>query len=123
MRPCFSHDSDTRRVYNRAVSKESVTITGRLVSYTLQQAISGLGTHLLNVVEGVLCHVGDAHVGVAPHGSKVWLQLAGEDLDHGGLAGTVGAQHSHAAVQRAEQADVLQNLLLSARVPAEYTRS
>ena len=74
--------------------------------------------HLLNVVEGVLRDVGDAHVGVLPDGPASGLQLAGQHLDHGGFAGTVGAQHCHAAVERAEQADVLQSVLLGSGVPA-----
>ncbi len=71
------------------------------------------------MVEGVLCHVGDAHVGVLPDGSGGGLHLASQDLDHGRLARSVGAQHSHTAVECAEQADVLQRVLLSTWIPEE----
>ena len=73
-------------------------------------------THLLDMVEGVLGDIGDAHVGVLPDSAGGGLCLAGQDLDHGRLAGSIGAKHSHTAVERAEQADVLQRVLLSARV-------
>mmetsp|Transcript_15670 Transcript_15670/g.31651 ORF Transcript_15670/g.31651 Transcript_15670/m.31651 type:complete len:513 (-) Transcript_15670:724-2262(-) len=48
---------------------------------------------VLDVVEGVLRHVGDARVGVLPHLTRalVRLQLAREQLDHRRLARTVGA--------------------------------
>ena len=37
--------------------------------------------HLLQVVEGVLGDVGDAGVGVLPHGPLVGLRLARQHLD------------------------------------------
>uniref|UniRef100_A0A1J3GZS4 Uncharacterized protein n=2 Tax=Noccaea caerulescens TaxID=107243 RepID=A0A1J3GZS4_NOCCA len=64
---------------------------------------------VLNVVEGVLRHVGHPQVGVLPHQAGLGLQLAGQQLDEGGLAGTVGAQHSHARVQRHLQVDLVQD--------------
>ena len=67
----------------------------------------------------MLGDIGDAHVGVLPDGAGGGLCLAGQDLDHGGLAGSVGAQNSHAAVQCAEQADVLKCVLLGGWVPEE----
>ena len=46
---------------------------------------------LLDVVEGVLRHVRDARVGVLPHRALLGHHLAGEELDHGGLADAVGS--------------------------------
>mmetsp|Transcript_4722 Transcript_4722/g.10316 ORF Transcript_4722/g.10316 Transcript_4722/m.10316 type:complete len:586 (+) Transcript_4722:936-2693(+) len=56
---------------------------------------------LLDVVEGVLGHVGDAQVHVLPHRARVLigLGLLHQHLHQSTLARTVGAQHRHAAAQ------------------------
>lgn len=43
----------------------------------------------LNVVERVLGDVGDTGVGVLPDLSNLGLDLSNEELDHGGLSGSV----------------------------------
>ena len=55
---------------------------------------------LLDVVEGVLRDVGVTHVGVTPDGTDVGLSLAGEELNEGGLTGTVGAEARDAGGER-----------------------
>ena len=62
------------------------------------------------MVEGVLSHVGHAHVGVLPAHALVREQLAGEQLDHGGLASTIGAQDGDAAVEAALDGDPVEDL-------------
>ena len=62
------------------------------------------------MVEGVLGHVGHAHVRVLPADAGVGQQLAREQLDHGGLARAVGAQDGDAAVQAALDGDLVQDL-------------
>ena len=46
---------------------------------------------LFEVVERVLRHVGEPHVGVAPDSANLGLELADKPLDGGGLPRTVGA--------------------------------
>ena len=65
---------------------------------------------LLNVVEGVLSHIGHSQVGVLPHCALWGLQLSSEQLDHGGLAGSICANDSHARVQGDSNADALKYL-------------
>ena len=65
---------------------------------------------LLNVVESVLGHVGHTQVGVLPHSALWGLQLSGEQLNHGGLAGSVGSNDSHAGVEGDSDADALEHL-------------
>mmetsp|Transcript_5929 Transcript_5929/g.20180 ORF Transcript_5929/g.20180 Transcript_5929/m.20180 type:complete len:1091 (-) Transcript_5929:63-3335(-) len=61
---------------------------------------------LLDVVEGVLGHVGDAARGVLPRVAGLGHDLAGEELDHGGLAGAVGADARHARGEGHADGDV-----------------
>ena len=65
---------------------------------------------LLDVVESMLGHVGHSQVGVLPHSALWGLQLSGEQLDHGGLAGSVGSNDSHAGVEGDSDADALKDL-------------
>lgn len=65
---------------------------------------------LLNVVEGMLSHIGYTQVGVLPHSALCSLQLSGEQLDHGGLAGSVSSNDSHAGVEGDGNADALKDL-------------
>ncbi len=65
---------------------------------------------LLDVVESVLGHIGHTQVGVLPHCALWGLQLSGEQLDHGGLAGSVGSNDSHAGVEGDSDADALEHL-------------
>ena len=51
--------------------------------------VGGLGEVGLDVVEGVLGDVSDTGVGVLPHISDLGLDLSDEELDHGGLSGSV----------------------------------
>eukprot|EP00123_Amoebidium_parasiticum_P008551 comp18880_c0_seq1/m.20971 comp18880_c0_seq1/g.20971 ORF comp18880_c0_seq1/g.20971 comp18880_c0_seq1/m.20971 type:complete len:624 (+) comp18880_c0_seq1:668-2539(+) len=64
----------------------------------------------LNVVEGVLGHVGHTGIGVLPHltGPCVGHQLTGQKLNHGGLAGTVDTDTGHTGGQRAAHSDAAQ---------------
>lgn len=79
---------------------------------------TGEPSHLLDVVESVLGHIGDPQVGVLPDHALLRLQLSSQNLDHGGLASTVGSNDCHTAQQRAGQADVGDDLPLSAGVAA-----
>mmetsp|Transcript_7118 Transcript_7118/g.14402 ORF Transcript_7118/g.14402 Transcript_7118/m.14402 type:complete len:1078 (+) Transcript_7118:324-3557(+) len=86
-------------------------LLGRLAVLTVLVApadvlVGGLGQVLLNVVEGVLRHVRHAGVGVLPHGTLGGVHLAGQQLDHGGLAGTVDADARHAGGQGHLHGDV-----------------
>ena len=65
---------------------------------------------LLDVVESMLGHVGHSQVGVLPHSALWGLQLSGEQLDHGRLAGSVGSNDSHAGVEGDSDADALKDL-------------
>lgn len=65
---------------------------------------------LLDVVESVLCHISYTQVGVLPHCALWGLQLTGEQLDHGGLASSVGSNDSHAGVEGDSDADALKDL-------------
>jgi len=65
---------------------------------------------LLDVVESVLGHIGYTQVGVLPHSALCSLQLSGEQLDHGGLAGSVSSNDSHAGVEGDGNADALKDL-------------
>lgn len=65
---------------------------------------------LLDVVEGVLSHIGHSQVGVLPHGALCSLQLPSEQLDHGGLAGSVCSNDSHTRVEGDGNADALEDL-------------
>ena len=58
------------------------------------------------MVEGVLCNIGHAHVGVLPHSALIWQQLSCEQLDHGGFASAVCAHTGHTCVERALQGDI-----------------
>ena len=65
---------------------------------------------LLNVMESVLSNIGHSQVGVLPHSTLCSLQLTGEQLDHGGLASSIGSNDSHTRVQGDSNADALKNL-------------
>mmetsp|Transcript_30858 Transcript_30858/g.106684 ORF Transcript_30858/g.106684 Transcript_30858/m.106684 type:complete len:501 (-) Transcript_30858:484-1986(-) len=73
---------------------------------------------LLNVVEGVLRHVGDAAILVAVDlgAARVGLGLADEALDQRRLAGAVGADARDARRLRALHGDVDERGLIAARV-------
>mmetsp|Transcript_12146 Transcript_12146/g.21868 ORF Transcript_12146/g.21868 Transcript_12146/m.21868 type:complete len:547 (-) Transcript_12146:594-2234(-) len=60
----------------------------------------------LHVVEGVLCEVGDAHHGVAPHGACRRLRLAREHLNEGRLAGAVAPNAGDTGREGALHCDV-----------------
>mmetsp|Transcript_11533 Transcript_11533/g.48277 ORF Transcript_11533/g.48277 Transcript_11533/m.48277 type:complete len:406 (-) Transcript_11533:2094-3311(-) len=62
--------------------------------------VRGLLEVLFDVVEGVLRNVSDARVGVLPHGTLLGDDLSGEELDHGGLADTVGSDARDARCER-----------------------
>lgn len=72
--------------------------------------VGGLVQVLLDVVEGVLGHIGHSQVGVLPHSALCSLQLPGEQLDHGGLASSVCSNDSHARVEGDSNADALKDL-------------
>lgn len=76
---------------------------------------------LLDVVEGVLSHIGHSQVRVLPHGALISLQLTGEQLDHCGLASSIGSNHSHSRVEGDSNADALKHLLGCVGVPAKGT--
>mmetsp|Transcript_71171 Transcript_71171/g.197071 ORF Transcript_71171/g.197071 Transcript_71171/m.197071 type:complete len:1167 (-) Transcript_71171:43-3543(-) len=76
----------------------------------------GLLEVLLDVVEGVLGHVGDARAGVHPDGALIGRELAREQLDHGRLAGAVDANAGHAGAEGHAHRDVGERGLGVARV-------
>lgn len=78
---------------------------------------------LLNVVEGMLSHIGHSQVGVLPHSALGSLQLSSEQLDHCGLAGSVGSNDSHSGVEGDSNADALKNLACGVGVSAEQAPS
>ena len=75
---------------------------------------------LLDVVEGMLSYVGHPQVRVLPHGTLVSLQLPSEQLDHCGLAGTVGPNHSHPRVEGDRNANALNDLAGCVGVAASH---
>lgn len=64
------------------------THTPVLASRVAAQDVSGRRDVqvLLNVMEGVLCHIGHTHVGVTSHNASASLELASQNLDERGLA-------------------------------------
>lgn len=78
--------------------------------------IGGLVQMLLNVVESVLSDVGHTQVGVLPDCAFRGFQLPSEQLDHCGLASTVGTNDSHTRVESNSNADTLKDLASGAWV-------
>ena len=93
-----------------------VRVSSHMQAYASKQ--SGAHTHLLDVMESVLCDVCHAHIGVLPHCALIWQQLACEQLDHCGLARTIGAHDCHSGVEGALQCDIGDDLPVCAWVPA-----
>ncbi len=75
---------------------------------------------LLDVVESMLSYIGHPQVGVLPHSALVGLQLPSEQLDHCGLAGTIGPDHSHTRVEGDSNADALNDLAGCVGVAASH---
>ena len=74
---------------------------------------------LLNMVEGVLSHIGHSQVGVLPHSALIGLQLSSEQLDHCGLASSISSNHSHSRVEGNSNADALKHLAGCVGIPAK----
>ena len=72
--------------------------------------VGGLVQMLLDVVEGVLSHIGHTKVGVLPYSALSRLQLSSEQLDHGGLASSICSNDSHTRVEGDSNADALKDL-------------
>ena len=75
--------------------------------------------HLLNVVEGMLCNVSHAQIGVLPDSSLICIKLSNQSLDHSGFACAISSQDGNSAIQRALQGDVADYILGHARIPAD----
>mmetsp|Transcript_8226 Transcript_8226/g.9973 ORF Transcript_8226/g.9973 Transcript_8226/m.9973 type:complete len:462 (-) Transcript_8226:1297-2682(-) len=73
---------------------------------------------ILNVVEGMLCHVRNAAVGVPPDvaGPHVGLELASEQLDHGRLPRAIGADARSARRERDANRHLLELRLWRTRI-------
>ena len=78
---------------------------------------------LLDVVEGMLSHIGHSQVGVLPHSALCSLQLSSKQLDHCGLAGSVCSNDSHSGVEGDSNADALKDLACGVGVSADRTTS
>mmetsp|Transcript_10622 Transcript_10622/g.30457 ORF Transcript_10622/g.30457 Transcript_10622/m.30457 type:complete len:700 (+) Transcript_10622:293-2392(+) len=83
--------------------------------------VRGLVEVLLDVVEGVLGHVGHAQGRVRPAGPLRRLDFTREALDHGGLAGSVRANAAHSAGQGHLDCDARDGEVLVDRVPVAHT--
>lgn len=72
---------------------------------------------VINVVESVLGNVTDDQVGVLPHGTtQVGLSLTSQQLDQGGLSGTVGTKDGDSRRERDLKVDVVELLDLGGGV-------
>lgn len=71
-------------------------------------------------MESVLRDVRHPQVGMLPHHTLLRLGLASEQLDDGGLAGTVGADAGHPGVEAALECDVADDVLVHAGIPVKH---
>ena len=75
---------------------------------------------LLQMVEGVLRHVGQPHVGVPVHLALLLLHLGSQDANERRLARAVGADDGDARAQPYVQRDVSQCLIRGSSAKGRY---